>query len=162
MNNVKPYVYRCEHKITGEFYFGSRSANIVPAKDDLGIHYFTSSTIVSSDFVNYKYEILSEYCTAKEALMVEQYLIWKSFNDPKILNRACKSGGYASEFGERYPTKRERRDNYPANKIKCPIRPGVLIDPADLLDVSYIRDRIATTSSKKNLKKWCQLLLKLL
>jgi hypothetical protein len=90
MNNIKPYVYRCEHKITKQYYIGYRYANWLPADKDLGIHYFTSSVIVSEDFVNYNYEILSEYNTKEWAYETEQRLIYESRNDPLLINKNYK------------------------------------------------------------------------
>lgn len=157
---IKPYVYRCEHKITKKYYFGYRHANTVPAKEDLGIRYFTSSKIVANDFLNYTYEILGEYDTTEVAYKTEQYLIWKSKKDPLLINKGCEKGGYAHFFGEAFPSKKERYENHQPNKIKCPIQ-NTWIDPLDLTDVNYIRDRIAATQSKKNLIKWCELLIKI-
>ena len=90
MSDIKPYVYRCEHKITKQFYFGYRYANTVCASLDLGIHYFTSSTTVSSDFSKYNYEILAEYDSQLYAYEVEQRLIFESINDDLCLNKNCK------------------------------------------------------------------------
>lgn len=33
--NIYPYVYKCVHKTTGQFYFGYRCANKLPAEIDL-------------------------------------------------------------------------------------------------------------------------------
>ena len=44
------YVYKLTHKFTKEYYYGYRSANIelkLQSVDDLGIHYFTSSTYIT-------------------------------------------------------------------------------------------------------------------
>jgi hypothetical protein len=90
MTIAKPYVYRCEHRITSQFYFGYRYANTAQAVMDLGIHYFTSSSTVSNDFSNYNYEILSEYNSQLQAFEVEQRLIFESINNPLCLNKNCK------------------------------------------------------------------------
>jgi len=90
MSNIKPYVYRCEHKITKQFYIGYRYANEYPSFEDLGVHYFTSSVIVSTDFSNYNYEILSEYDTPGWAYEVEQRLIYENRSDPLLINRNFK------------------------------------------------------------------------
>ncbi len=89
-NTVKPYVYRCEHKITKAFYFGYRFANTVQSHLDLGIHYFTSSSVIAPDFVNYTYEILSEYDTAEWAYETEQRLIFENRHNPLLLNKNWK------------------------------------------------------------------------
>jgi hypothetical protein len=161
MTKAKPYVYRCEHKNNGNYYFGVRTGNWLPAKEDLGIHYFTSSNIVQPCFNEYLYEVLSEYDNPEQAFMVEQNLIWNSRKDKKLLNRNCKSGGFQDKFGNSYPTKRERRENHPLGQIKCPIQ-NIWIDPEKLTDIEYLKNRIQNTQSKKNLKKWAQLLVKAL
>ena len=80
------YVYRCEHKKSKRFYIGYREGNKVPPNEDLGVFYFTSSSIVSRNFKNYNYEVLSEYETGKAAYDVEQRLIYEFRNDPLLIN----------------------------------------------------------------------------
>lgn len=86
----KPYVYRCEHKETKRFYIGYRTANKLPASDDLGIHYFTSSKEVKKDFHNYIFEILSEYDSALMAFEVEQRLIYECRHNELLINKNFK------------------------------------------------------------------------
>lgn len=161
MGKTKSYVYRCEHKISGKYYFGVRTANWLPAEQDLGIHYFTSSKVVQPNFHEYNYEILSEYSDPVLALKVEQNLIWNSRKDKNLINKECKSGGYQENFGNPRPTKKDLRNNHPDDYVKCPAR-NMWIDPALLSNVDYIKERIATTTSKKNLKIWSRILVKLL
>ena len=83
---VRPYVYRCEHKETGRFYIGYRSANKVPADQDLGFYYFTSCKEVRNNFSEYSYEILSEYDNIEMAYEVEQVLLYNLRHDPLLIN----------------------------------------------------------------------------
>ena len=62
--NIYPYVYRLDHPITGEFYIGYRSANKVPASEDLGIRYFTSSKTVKPRFHEFRFCIIAEFFDA--------------------------------------------------------------------------------------------------
>ncbi|NBO22927.1 hypothetical protein EBU94_06285 [bacterium] len=71
---AKPYVYKVTHKISGHFYIGMRSANKLPAAQDLGIVYFTSSKKVKTDFSNYAKEIIQEFETWNEAFLFENKL----------------------------------------------------------------------------------------
>jgi hypothetical protein len=90
---IYPYVYKCTHKFTSEFYFGYRKANKVPAELDLGIVYRTSSKIVKSNFDNYHYEIIAIFYSSADAHMFEQSLIKESWDNPLLLNKAVN--GYA-------------------------------------------------------------------
>lgn len=83
---VRPYVYRCEHKETGRFYIGYRSANKVPADKDLGFYYFTSCKEVRNNFSEYSYEILSEYDSIEIAYETEQVLLYNLRHDPLLIN----------------------------------------------------------------------------
>jgi hypothetical protein len=85
--SVIPYVYKLVHKETGRFYFGYRRANKVPAIDDLGKKYFTSSKIVKPFFNEFTYEIIKEFINAYEAFWYEQKLIAENCKNPLILNR---------------------------------------------------------------------------
>lgn len=87
---AKPYVYRCEHKETKHFYIGYRQANILPAAEDFGIHYFTSCPNVRDYFNEYTYEILSEYNSPLMAFEVEQRLIYECRHDPLLINKNYK------------------------------------------------------------------------
>lgn len=86
---VSPYVYKITHKITGQFYIGARWANTVPASEDLGIVYFTSSThpLVKTQFAEFTLQILMEVDNADAALLQEQTLISAHWGDPLLLNR---------------------------------------------------------------------------
>ena len=87
---ARAYVYRCEHKETNRFYIGYRKANIVPAAEDLGIHYFTSCSEIKDNFNDYTYEILSEYDHPLMAYEVEQRLIYEFRYNDLLINKNHK------------------------------------------------------------------------
>jgi hypothetical protein len=92
--NIYPYVYRIDHP-NGEFYIGSRCANKVPAKQDLGIKYKTSSKSLTYPFEEYKLTIIAEFFndTAKQdAYDLEQKLIFENWNNPLLENKICHYG----------------------------------------------------------------------
>ena len=70
-----PYVYRCTERETGRFYIGYRFKNYVPAKEDLGTHYFTSNDYVKENFDKFDYEIVAEFPDRKSAFAYETQLI---------------------------------------------------------------------------------------
>ena len=82
---IYPYVYVCTHKITGYYYIGYRSANLVPSDIDLPT-YKTSSLVVKPDFENYNWQILAEFFDGNDAYDFEQQLINENWNDPLLLN----------------------------------------------------------------------------
>jgi len=83
-----PYVYWLTHRDTGEFYIGYREINEVPANEDLGVDYKSSSKLVESlVFDNFDQQIIAEFPTGEEAYIYEQRLIKEHFNDPMCLNR---------------------------------------------------------------------------
>lgn len=100
--NIWPYVYCIKNLKTGEFYFGSRYANVRAKRtpsQDLFHFYKSSSKIVKEQIQTYgieafKFEILfsvDEYADKSsptlEAYWHEQDLIKKHSKDPKCLNR---------------------------------------------------------------------------
>ena len=98
MTKANSYVYRCQHKITNQFYIGVRYANKVSPEKDLGKKYFTSSDIVKLNFKDFNYEILSEYDSVDEALNAEQLFIFETINDPLSLNRHCDKISNCSKY----------------------------------------------------------------
>jgi hypothetical protein len=86
------YVYRLDNPTTGEFYFGFRKANKVPASQDLGIDYFTSSKYVEPRFDEFNYTIIQEFVDPLEAYDLEQFLIFQELKNPLMLNRRCHYG----------------------------------------------------------------------
>ena len=85
--NIYPYVYRLDHPITGEFYIGYRSANKVPAEQDLGHKYFTSSKIVKPRFHEFEYQITAEFFDKSSAYEFEQILLRENWGNGLLLNR---------------------------------------------------------------------------
>jgi hypothetical protein len=85
-----PYVYIGIHKITGQFYIGSRTRSTInkPSYEDL-MRYKTSSKIVKPIFHEFVWNIVAEFFSPKDALDFEQQLIFESWNNPLILNQAC-------------------------------------------------------------------------
>lgn len=86
-------MYKLTHRITGQFYFGYRCKNKVPASQDLGIRYFTSGKITKEHFREFDYEIVAEFADADEAYDVEQRLIYQHKNNPLILNKQYRIDG---------------------------------------------------------------------
>ena len=84
-----PYVYKLVHKNTGQYYFGFRCSNVVPASDDLGTKYFTSSrSIKELGFENFDRIILAEFFDKHAAFEFESELIADHINDRQCLNKA--------------------------------------------------------------------------
>jgi len=84
-----PYVYKLVHKRTGQYYFGFRCSNRVPASDDLGIKYFTSSrTIKEIGFENFDRLVLAEFFDKQAAFEFETELIAEHISDVQCLNKA--------------------------------------------------------------------------
>ena len=84
---IQPYVYRLDHPFTGEFYIGFRSANKVPAHEDLGHKYFTSSKKVKSRFHEFDITMILKCDDAQEAYDLEQFLIWADWKKPGMINK---------------------------------------------------------------------------
>lgn len=85
-----PYVYKLTDPTTGEYYFGVRWGNKKPAREDLGIDYFSSSSITKPRFAQYTSEILAEFNDKEDAIDYEQVLIETAWGDPLLLNRAIQ------------------------------------------------------------------------
>lgn len=86
---IHPYVYRLDHNTTGQYYFGFRCANKVPALEDIGIRYFTSSkTIKELGFENFTITVLAEFFDKDGAFNFESHLIEKHIQDFLCLNKA--------------------------------------------------------------------------
>ncbi len=81
---VLPYVYRCTEKETGRFYIGYRFKNRVPAKEDLGVHYFTSNEYVKNNFDKFDFEILKEFPDRRSAFQYETQLIRETKSENQI------------------------------------------------------------------------------
>jgi len=98
-----PYVYKLVHKETGEFYIGFRCANKVPANEDLGIKYFTSSKLVKKTFENFECFVLGEFEDKDAAYTFEQNLIKECFSNPLILNKHWQDTKTYSMLGFKRP-----------------------------------------------------------
>ena len=90
------YVYQITNKITGEFYFGSRTAKVMISRtpeEDLWNHYFTSSKYIKQQIEQYgiksfETEILHKYPdNADAAYWHEQLHIMASIKNPLCLNK---------------------------------------------------------------------------
>ena len=89
------YVYRITNKITGKHYYGGRSSKRSPS-EDLGHFYFSSYTNKyfkidqKQNPSHYKYKVIKEFSTRKEANEFEIFL-HKKFdvkNHPKFINKS--------------------------------------------------------------------------
>jgi hypothetical protein len=91
-NIARPYIYLITYNDTGEYYFGYREANKVPARLDIGTKYFTSSDkIKTRGLENTTIEIINEFegsNAGNDAFDSEQWLIWMFIEDHLCLN-AC-------------------------------------------------------------------------
>lgn len=98
-NTIYPsYVYVCTHRETGNIYIGARCANKVPASEDLGKYYFTSSKYVKPRFHEFNYEIVFEG-TKEEAFKLEEELIAEHWRQPYLLNRQNGGKKFINEGG---------------------------------------------------------------
>lgn len=93
------YVYIVKNKLTGEFYYGYRSANIRfhrTPQEDFWVHYKTSSKNlklqISEDPSQFEWQILFEG-TPEECYWQEQTLIMKNFKSKGCLNRHYATPG---------------------------------------------------------------------
>ena len=86
---IYPYVYRLDHPITGEFYIGYRCNNKLPAGEDLGYEYLTSSKLVKPRFHEFTYHVIAEFFDKNDAYEFEQQLIYEYWKSPGILNKSC-------------------------------------------------------------------------
>lgn len=85
---VRPYIYICTHKTTGEFYIGYREANKVISQLDFP-KYKTSSKIINPNFNDYFWIIYAEFSNGLDAYDYEQQLIFENWNNPLLLNKVC-------------------------------------------------------------------------
>lgn len=101
-----PYVYKLIHKDTKQFYIGYREANILPAKEDLGFKYKSSSKEVDKlGFNNFDIEIIKEFddsdrkSAGNEAYIFENKLIKSHMEESLCLNKF-----YNSETSRKFKT----------------------------------------------------------
>ena len=88
---VLPYVYKCIHKETGEFYIGSRCNNKESSDIDV-LKYKTSSKYVKPIFDQFDVFIIAEFFSGVDAYDFEQQLIYENWKHPLSLNRSCFYG----------------------------------------------------------------------
>ena len=103
---ILPYVYKLTNKITGEFYFGYRSKNVLlnlKAEHDIGKIYFTSSKYIKNNFHNFQIEILAEFFSKNDAYDFEQELIEQNFNNVICLNKHYQRKGDKGRFKHDQP-----------------------------------------------------------
>lgn len=100
---VLPYVYKLTHKVTGQFYFGSRYTKYLrfPSHIDIIKYQSSSKKIKELGFENFDFEIIAEFFCGDDAWQFEQQLITEHYNDPLILNRSrFKDGSLKFIFRE--------------------------------------------------------------
>lgn len=87
---VLPYVYKCIHRETGEFYIGSRAnkKQTLPSHLDFP-QYKTSSKKVKPRFDEFDWFIVAEFFNPIDAYTFEQQLIFENWDNPLKLNDAC-------------------------------------------------------------------------
>lgn len=90
--SIYPYVYKIVDKETGEFYIGSRYANVKVSRtpdEDFLIHYFSSGklrTRVKEDLSKFEGSIVFKFDDLDVVYWYEQLLIKESINDKKCIN----------------------------------------------------------------------------
>lgn len=90
-----PYVYFIKHKITNEFYHGSRYENVKKCRtpeSDFWVHYFTSSPRVKDLIEQYGKDsfdvsVIYQFGDHTVCYWLEQLLIKESIKDPLCLNK---------------------------------------------------------------------------
>jgi len=87
---ILPYVYQLTHTETNEFYIGVRWGNKVPASDDLGKKYFSSSVETKPRFSEFIPLIIAEFFDKEDAIEFEQQLITEHWGNPLLLNKAIQ------------------------------------------------------------------------
>jgi hypothetical protein len=97
-NIIYHYVYRITNLINNKHYYGKRSSKI-EAKLDLGLKYYSSCQLLKKDIKkcgseNFKFKIIKQFKTAKDAIIFETYL-HKKFdvkNNNNFYNNANQTG----------------------------------------------------------------------
>jgi len=88
---IRPYVYHCTHKTTGEFYIGYREQNVKLGQTaDLDFpQYKTSLKRIQDSFDEFDWHIVAEFFSGDDAYDFEQQLIYENWGDSLLLNRSC-------------------------------------------------------------------------
>lgn len=107
-DKINPYVYILVHKITKEFYIGSRWTKLQKYPSHIDIfHYKTSSRKIKPIFDEFDVYILAEFYTETrydDVYDFEQFLINEHWGDPLLIN---KSNCYGNE--KRFRTEYEKQ-----------------------------------------------------
>ena len=153
---ARPYVYRCVHSVTHEFYIGYREANIDPGPIDLP-KYRTSSKKVKPKFEEFNWEILAEFDTGDDAYKFEQQLIHENWKNPLSLNQNCQfndkqriKGG--AKKGTKYPPRSEQhKKNMSLSMTGKKLGPQSAEQRA--VTSAALKGKIRSEEHKKNLSK---------
>lgn len=85
--DIKPYVYRLSHKVTGQFYIGYRCANKEISIVDLPKYKSSSKVVAELGFDNFNWEILKEFDDGELAYDYEQLLISEHIGNILCINK---------------------------------------------------------------------------
>lgn len=120
------YVYRITNKVKNKHYYGVRSSKVSP-RDDLGKKYFSSST--DKEFIkeqkehpeNFKYKVIREFETRKEAELLEKEL-HKKFHvsdNERFYNRCISTlMGFSVEGRKWSEEQRKKQQKYIDANVK--------------------------------------------
>lgn len=121
---MKPYTYLIRHRPTNRVYYGVRTANIVPAEEDLWHTYFTSSPTVKRLIEDYgadsfDVEVRREFDTVDAAVKWELKVLnrcrvlekdyWINQNVAGYIQLSPESRQLISEYHSRKPKSEEHR-----------------------------------------------------
>ena len=97
---VRPYVYICFDRETGQFYIGYREQNIrFNRTSDVDFpKYKTSSIYVRKNFDRFDWIILAEFENGDDAYAFEQQLIFENWSNPLLLNGQYRLPGEKKRF----------------------------------------------------------------
>ena len=109
------YTYKLTHKLSGQFYFGSRQVNVLSPKEDLPIYQSSSKIVKEIGFENFEWEILAEFDSGDDAYDYENRLIKENFRNHLILNRHYRSDG-KSRFKRSGPHSNETKSKMSKSK----------------------------------------------
>jgi len=131
---MKPYVYRLNHS-SGKFYIGYRWKNKVPASDDLGKIYFSSSKdrLVKEHFNEFEQVVLGEFEDRLAAFNEEQRLINLFWGNPNLINKAHQQ---SSKFKCEGHTEQTRMKMSSSKKGKPPNNKGKKMSEASRAKIS--------------------------
>ncbi len=107
LNKILPYVYVGTRRVDEKIYIGARCANKVPAIDDLGTFYFTSSKNVVFD--EFDWEILYIGNTREEVFEFEGELIDAYLKAGLLVNRRGTKGFYNAGVSPSETTRKKLR-----------------------------------------------------